>query len=195
MPGRLHIRRIVRRVLPACPVGKFDKRQTAAVIHLCGKHKADFFHRHLRRQMDHTLNILHRISVSVPVAKTAISKGSRPRPDKSHKTVVSIPCIDHGIKLRAWRFDLKVGKFFMPISNQLLPFLPTGFLRPLITLQNLSGLSVFLHAKNKCYMFRLSRRQSNPGGKSSAAVFIVIEFSSEIPGRHTDRIIVSMIPS
>jgi len=89
-------------------VGEFNKRQTTTIIYLGRQHKTDLIRCHFRCQMDHALNILHSVAVSISIAQTAVSKGCCSGPDKSHKTVVSVPCVDHGIKFITWSFYLKM---------------------------------------------------------------------------------------
>ena len=109
MPCLLYIRSVVGRILMSRIVRKLHKGKTAAVVHLRGEHETNLFSRHLGRQMNHTLNILHGVTVSISVAKPTVDKGCRARPDKGHKAVVGIPCIDHGIEGRVWCLYLKVG--------------------------------------------------------------------------------------
>ena len=77
MPGFLYIGSIIRRILMSGIVCKFDKRKSSSVIHLCRKHKPDLFECHLRCKMNHTLNILHGIAVSVTVSQTTVEKRRR----------------------------------------------------------------------------------------------------------------------
>ena len=57
-------------------------------IYLGRQHKTDLIRCHFRCQMDHALNILHSVAISISIAQTAVSKGCCSGPDKSHKTVV-----------------------------------------------------------------------------------------------------------
>ena len=117
MSGLLYIGGVVRRVFLPRIVRKFYKGKSSAVIYLCRKHKADFFFCHFRRKMDDSLNILHRIPVAVAVAQTAVNQRGCTRPDKSDKTVIGIPGIDHRIKFWAGGMNLKMFKLFLPVMG------------------------------------------------------------------------------
>ena len=71
----LHIAGVIVGVLMTGIVCKLDQRQTSAVVHLCGEHKTNLFRRLFRGKMNHTLNVLYGIAVTVAVAQTAVSKG------------------------------------------------------------------------------------------------------------------------
>ncbi len=98
-------------------VCKFDQGQPTPMAYLGRKHKADFFFCHFRRKMDDSLNILHRIPVAVAVAQTAVNQRGCTRPDKSDKTVIGIPGIDHRIKFWAGGMNLKMFKLFLPVMG------------------------------------------------------------------------------
>ena len=121
-----HIRFIVRRILMSGIVIVFYQRQTTAMVYLCRKHKTNLCKRHLRIQMDNTLNILHGIAVAVAVALSAVDKGSCTGPCKGNKALVSIPCIYHAVERRIRRIDLKIGKLCMPVILQLRKLLLHG---------------------------------------------------------------------
>ena len=118
----LHIRHIIRCILMTWIMRKFDKWKSSSIIYLRRKHKADLFFCHFRRKMYHTLDILNSIPVSISVPQPAIGKGCRTRPDKCHKTVIRIPCINHGIKFLTRCLNLKMGNFLMPVANQFFYF-------------------------------------------------------------------------
>ena len=64
----LYIRSIVRCIFMSRIVCKFNQRKSSSVIHLCGEHKTDFIYCHFRCQMNHTLNILYCIAVTISVS-------------------------------------------------------------------------------------------------------------------------------
>ena len=107
-------------------MGKFDQRKSAAVVNLSGKHEGDLFFGCLRCQMDDTLNILYRIAVAVTISKTAVDQGCGSGPGESHKTVVSIPGIDHGIEGRAGGIDLQMAELGIPVVFQGSQFFCSG---------------------------------------------------------------------
>ena len=102
MTGFLAVGGVIRSVLVSGIVCELDKRQTTAVTHLRGEHKADLFHSHLGGKVDDALYILYGVPVAVTVAQAAVDEGGSARPDKCHEAVVGVPCVDHGIECRAW---------------------------------------------------------------------------------------------
>ena len=119
MSRLLDIRGVVRSIFMTCVVSEFHERKAAAVVHLRREHKADLFHRHFRRQVYDSLDILHGVPVAVSVPQATVDKGRRSRPDKGHKAVVSVPGIDHRIEFRTGRRDLKVGEVPVPEAEKL----------------------------------------------------------------------------
>ena len=100
-----------------------DQRKTGTAAYLAGNHQADFTERHLRREMQDTLNILHRVAVAVAVPQAAVDKRSRARPDEGNKALVSVPRIDHAVEIFIRRIDPQVVEFPAPICFQFVPVL------------------------------------------------------------------------
>ncbi len=70
----LNVFGVVGSILMTCIVIKLNKRKSAAVVHLSGKHESDLFGSHFRIKMNNSLNILNRIAIAIAVSKTAVNK-------------------------------------------------------------------------------------------------------------------------
>ena len=57
-------------------VVELNKRKSAAVAYLSGKHEADLIGSHLRVKVDDTLDVLNGVTVAVAVAEAAVDEGS-----------------------------------------------------------------------------------------------------------------------
>ena len=192
MAGRFHIRSVIGRILMSRIMGEFYQRQSAAVIHLGRKHKPDLVRRHLRSQMDHPLNILHGIAVSISIAQPAVRKGRCTGPDKRHEAVVGVPCIDHDIKLRTGRLYPEMRQLLLPVTAQMLKLLP-GPACLFITAQDPGCLIIGSHSENKCQTDLPAGCQRDLRGKRSAGIFIVAACIAEIPADDPLRVSVIMI--
>ena len=71
----LHIRSIIRCILMSRIVCEFYKWKPSTIIYLCRKHEADLLYCHLRCQMDHTLDILYCVTITVSISQSTICKG------------------------------------------------------------------------------------------------------------------------
>ena len=158
MPGLLYIRSIVRGVLMAGVMGELDQRQ-AAVVHLRRQHKADLVCCLFRCQMDHTLNVLHSVTVPVTIAQTAINKGSRTGPCKGHEAVISMPCVDHAVHGSAGGIDLEIFQLTMPVCLQLCQFLCADVGRIGVPCHQLCRFCTIFHAHKESQMLGLARLQ------------------------------------
>ncbi len=154
-------------------VGKFHKGQAATQICLCGEHKPYFFLRHFRRQVNHTLDILDSVPVAVAVAQPAVNKGSRPGPDKSHKAVVGIPGVYHGVKFRAWCGYREPLQFLVPVFFQCVYFLFHLLFGISVGVQNGGSFRGVFFSQQENYGFGLTGSQGNHAGEGAAGIFIV----------------------
>ena len=195
MPGLLYIRCIIRRIFMSRIVCKLYQWQSASIIHLCGKHKPDFFNCHLRCKVNDSLYILYRITITVSIAQSTVDKRRCTRPDKCHKAVIGVPCIYHGIEFFTRCLYLKMCKLSMPVIGQLLQFLSTDLLRQHIGGQNLCHLRFLFHSNQKCELTVLSRCKPHHRTECSAAVAVLISLVTQCSLCHTCRIAISVISS
>ena len=192
MAGVAHIFGVLRAGLLPGFMGEFHQRKAAAVVDLGGEHEADLVRRHFGLQMDHALDILHRIPVAVAVAQAAVDKGGRPRPDEGHEAVVGVPYIDHGVEFRAGGPDLEMGEALRPIrANGIDLIFPEGRV-----------CRVFLHDRGTLGGSLFSKNKEDGPGRSgiqcdlrrdrTAAVAVVTRRAAEVSLLYAQGISVSV---
>ena len=192
----LYIGSIVRCILMSRIVCELNKRKSAAVVYLGGEHETDLLHSHFRSEMDDTLNILYGVAVSVTVPESAVNEGSCPGPGESHKAVVCVPCIDHGVEFRARSLHVKMCKFSVPVVDELRKLLFYLLLRiSLVASHNLSCLLVTLHSEDEGKILTLAGLKGNNSRKCTAAVLVVVQLISKIAALNSYRISVVVVSS
>ena len=190
--GVAHIFGIFRTGLLSGLMRELHQREAAAVVDLGGEHEADLVRRHFRFQVDHALDILHRIPVAVAVAQAAVDEGGRPRPDEGHKAVVGVPDIDHGVELRAGCLDLEMGEALRPVrANGIDLIFPEGRI-----------CRVFLHDRGTLGGSLFSQNKEDGPGRSgiqcdlrrdrTAAVAVVTRRAAEVSLLYAQGISVSV---
>ena len=144
-----------------CIVVELHQRKRAAVIHLCGEHETNLLFSLLRREMDHTLDILHCIPVAIAVAQAAVNKRRCPGPRECHKAVVGVPHIDHGVKGRGRRFDMEPRELFLPVTAQSIDFRCADCLRLGIACHETCALRRSLFTQKERNSLRLSGHEAD----------------------------------
>ena len=183
-----HVLGILRAGLVSGIMRELDQRQSAPVMDLRREHEADLFRCHFGFQVDHTLDILYRIPVAVPVSQAAVDKGGRPRPDEGHKAVIGVPDVDHGVKFRAGRLYTKMREAFSPVGAQSLELsLPERRIR-FIFLKDRGALFGHLFSQDKQDRPGLSCSQRELGRDGTAAVAVIVCHIAEVAPLDTLRI-------
>ena len=174
-------------------VCKLDQRQTSAVVHLCGEHKTNLFRRLFRGKMNHTLNVLYGIAVTVAVAQTAVNQGRCARPCKGHEAVVGIPCVDHAVHFCAGGMDLEIFQFGVPVCLQRSQLLRADRSRVCIACHECAGFLTIFGTHDKRQMCRFSGVKHQYGGQCAAGVFVVVHAAVQLAGGHALGVTVAVI--
>ncbi len=143
--------------------------------------------------MDDSLNVLYCIPVAVAVAQAAVDEGGSSGPDKGHETVVGVPGIDHGVEFRAWGIHFQMIQLFLPVVFQLCQFPGGLFCRVCISVQNRGRFRAAARPQHIGDGSGLARSQGEDTGERAAGIFIVAGHISQISGRDSLRVAVSVI--
>lgn len=176
VPRLLNVAVILRRIFMAGIMGVLHQRQTRAVGYLRGQHESQPFLRRLRIQMDHALNILHRIAIAVAVALSAVDQGRSPAPHKGGEALEGVPCVDHVVEILVRRFHLQIFQLAVPQKDQHVPLRSHYFRRMfLIALHQSPGFGFALLGQNKGHRAALAGLQLQRRVQRAAGISAVVQ--------------------
>ena len=191
MSGLLHVGSVVRRVLVTRVVGVFYERKTCAVGNLRGEHEADLVRRHLRREVNDTLDILHGVAVTETVAEAAVLEGCRAGPGKCDEAVVRVPYVHHVVERVVRRMNLQIVKLCVPVCLQLFDFLLDNAVR-LVARDDRLGRCLRLLTEKVRESCRLAGLKHNVALQRAAGVVAVVEVTLQT-FRHTNRVCIASV--